>query len=101
MRRWSPVSSISTKHCDRGEYTAFTAEVCHPGMPFDPWAMAHLRQREIRQALRLRLVSDDDLTFGLYDGATLKQARLAEFIVGTGCRGRGPVPGNWTLAPQV
>src|SRR4029079_13702130 len=49
----------------RGEYVALTAEICHRGIPFDPWAISRLRQREIRQALRLRLVSDQSLTFGL------------------------------------
>jgi DNA polymerase-1 len=65
----------------RGEYVALTAEVCHNGIPFDSWAMGRLQQREIRQALRLRLVSNESLAFGLYDGATLKQARLKEFAV--------------------
>jgi DNA polymerase I-like protein with 3'-5' exonuclease and polymerase domains len=50
-------------------------------MPFDRWAIARLRQREIRQALRLRLVSDQSLTFGLYEGATLKRALLSEFAL--------------------
>src|SRR4029453_9740072 len=57
----------------RGEYVALTAEICRRGMPFDRWAIRRLRQREIRQALRLRLVSNQSLTFGLYEGATFKK----------------------------
>ena len=58
----------------RGEYVGLTAEICHRGIPFDSAAIGQLQRKDIRQALRLRLVSDQDLTQGLYEGATLKQA---------------------------
>jgi hypothetical protein len=65
----------------RGEYVALCAEIFHRGIPFDPWAMNWLRQREVRQALRLRIVSDQSLTLGLYEGTTFKMAALNEFVV--------------------
>jgi len=43
--------------------------------------MSWLGKSDVRQALRLRLVSDKKLTHGLYEGATLKQKRLDEFVV--------------------
>ena len=65
----------------RGEYVKLTAEVFYVGQPADPWAAGWLRQRETRQALRLRAVSDVSLTHGLYTGDTLRQAQLREFVV--------------------
>jgi hypothetical protein len=65
----------------RGEAVAVSAEVADAGIPFDPWAMSWLRQREVRQAARLRLVSNENLTHGLYDGSTLRKARLDEFVL--------------------
>jgi hypothetical protein len=65
----------------RGEYVKFTAEMFRRGQPADPWAAPLLRRRETRQALRLRAVSDTDLTRGLYNGPTLKQAQMREFVV--------------------
>jgi hypothetical protein len=65
----------------RGEYVALTAQVADNGIPFDPWAMSWLNRPDIRHQLRLRLVSSEDLTHGLYEGTTLKQNRLREFVV--------------------
>jgi hypothetical protein len=65
----------------RGSYIAFVAGVFHRGIPFDGAAMTWLSRKEVRRALRLRLVSDESLTLGLYEGSTLKQARLAEFVL--------------------
>jgi hypothetical protein len=81
----------------RGEYVAFTAEVGNRGIPFDPWAMGYLRRSEVRQGLRLRLVSDQDLTHGLYDGTSLTQARLAEFIVRHGLRWKRTATGKLAI----
>jgi DNA polymerase I len=65
----------------RGEYVKLTAEMFHLGMPADPWSADLLRQPEVRQAVRLRAVSDTDLTHGLYTGPTLTQAMVKEFVV--------------------
>lgn len=65
----------------RGEYVKLTAEMFCIGMPADPWASRLLRQEEVRKAVRLRAVSDTDLTHGLYSGPTLTQAMVREFTV--------------------
>jgi DNA polymerase-1 len=66
----------------RGEYVALTAEICDFGIPFDPLAMQWLGRRDIRQLLRLRLVSDEKLTQGIYDDkGSLKQKLLKEFVI--------------------
>jgi hypothetical protein len=65
----------------RGEYVKLTADVFYLGQPADPWVSELLRQPDIRQALRLRAVSDTNLTHGLYQGPELSQAMLREFIV--------------------
>jgi hypothetical protein len=65
----------------RGEYVKFTAETFVRGIPADPWSTGLLRPKENRQAIRLRAVSDTSLTHGLYEGASLKQARMKEFVV--------------------
>jgi DNA polymerase I len=64
----------------RGEYVKLTAEIFRAGQPADPWAASWLGRRAIRQALRLRAVSDTSLTHDLYDGTKLTQKRLQEFI---------------------
>jgi hypothetical protein len=65
----------------RGEYVKLTAEIFHEGQPADPWSTGHLRQPKTRRTLRLRAVSDENLTHGLYDGTKLTQAQLREFLV--------------------
>jgi hypothetical protein len=64
-----------------GEFVKFTAEIFARGIPADPWSSGLLRDAEIRKALRLRAVSDQTLTHGLYEGATLSQAQLREFLI--------------------
>jgi hypothetical protein len=65
----------------RGEYVKLTAEMFHRGVPADPWSAGLLRRREVRQAVRLRAVSDTSLTQGLYQGSTLAQLQIREFLV--------------------
>lgn len=65
----------------RGEYVKFTAEIFRRGQPADPWAAPLLRQKEVRKAIRLRAVSDTSLTYGLYTGSTLKDAKVQEFVL--------------------
>ena len=65
----------------RGEYVKLTAEMFRIGMPADTWAAPLLRQFEARKAVRLRAVSDTDLTHGLYTGPTLTQAMVKEFAI--------------------
>jgi hypothetical protein len=64
----------------RGEYVKLTAEIFGRGQPADPWAAGWLRQAEARQNLRLRAVTQDSLTHGLYTGSTLTQAKMEEFL---------------------
>jgi hypothetical protein len=64
----------------RGEYVKLTGEMFAIGMPADPWSSGMLRRPEVREAVRLRAVSDESLTHGLYRGRVLDQARLREFI---------------------
>src|SRR5207342_457391 len=64
-----------------GEFVKFTAEIFARGIPADPWSAALLRDVEIRKAVRLRAVSDTSLTHGLYQGTTLTQLQLREFLV--------------------
>jgi hypothetical protein len=64
-----------------GEYVKFTAEMFRRGFPSDPWAAPLLRDLEIRKALRLRAVSNTSLTHGLYQGASLTQAMMKEFLL--------------------
>jgi hypothetical protein len=64
-----------------GEFVKFAAEIFARGIPADPWAAGLLRNAETRKALRLRAVSDTSLTHGLYEGATLSQLQLREFLV--------------------
>jgi hypothetical protein len=63
-----------------GEFVKFTAEIFVRGIPADPWSADLLRAAEIRKAVRLRAVSDTCLTHGLYQGATLSQLQLREFL---------------------
>jgi DNA polymerase I len=65
----------------RGEYVKLTAEMFYHGMPADPWSAGLLRMPEVRQAVRLRAVSDTSLTHGLYHGPTLTQLQMREFLV--------------------
>ena len=65
----------------RGEYVKFTAEIFRRGQPADPWSEPMLRRSEVRQALRLRAVSDTRLTYGLIKGSAIKQAQMREFVI--------------------
>lgn len=65
----------------RGEYVKLTAEMFHRGLPADPWSAGLPRRREVRQAVQLRAVSDTSLTQGLYQGSTLTQLQMREFMV--------------------
>src|SRR6516165_5996170 len=65
----------------RGEYVKLTAEMFRRGIPADPWSVGLLREPEIREAVRLRAVSDTSLTHGLYQGSTLTQLQMREFLV--------------------
>ena len=64
-----------------GEFVKFTAEIFARGIPADPWSAGMLRDTETRKAVRLRAVSDTSLTHGLYQGTTLTQLQLREFLV--------------------
>jgi hypothetical protein len=65
-----------------GEYVKFAAEVFVRGISADPWAAGLLREPENRQVLRLRAVSDQTLSHGLFqEDATLPQPKLREFLV--------------------
>src|SRR5262249_28822721 len=70
-----------------------TGEVEDAGIPMDKWAMGHLQRPEVRQALRLRLVSDQSLSHGLYDATKLTQAAIAEFALRHGLRWRKTATG--------
>jgi hypothetical protein len=63
-----------------GEFVKFTAEIFARGLPADPWSSGMLRDIEMRKALRLRAVSDTNLTHGLYQGTTLTQLQMREFL---------------------
>jgi hypothetical protein len=65
----------------RGEFVVLTAEAFCRGLPADPWAARLLRPAENRQAVRLRAVSDTNLTHGLYQGSTLTQLQMREFLI--------------------
>jgi hypothetical protein len=65
----------------RGEYVKLTAEMFRRGLPADRWSARLLREPEVRHAVRLRAVSDTSLTHGLYQGLTLTQLQLREFLV--------------------
>lgn len=65
----------------RGEYVKATAKMFVRGIPADPWTESRLRHPEKRQAIRLRAVSNESLTGGLYAGTALQQAKLREFVV--------------------
>jgi len=78
----------------RGEYVKFTAEMFRHGQPADPWSAPLLRQSENRKALRLRAVSDTSLAHGLYNGPTLKQAQMREFVL------RHGLSGWWRTTPS-
>jgi hypothetical protein len=65
----------------RGAYVKATAAMFVRGIPADPWSESRLRQPEKRQAIRMRAVSDESLTGGVYTGTTLQQAKLREFLV--------------------
>jgi hypothetical protein len=65
----------------RGEYVKFTAEMFCRGIPADPWSAALLRPKKNRTALRLRAISDTSLTHGLYQGPSLTQLQMREFVV--------------------
>jgi DNA polymerase I len=71
----------------RGEYVKLTAEMFRRGLPADPWSAGLLRMPEVRQAVRLRAVSDTSLTHGLYQGPTLSQLQMREFLVRHGVKG--------------
>ena len=64
-----------------GEYVKFCAEMFARGFPSDPWAAPLLRDIETRRALRLRAVSDTSLTHGLYQGPSLNQTMMREFLL--------------------
>jgi len=64
-----------------GEFVKFTAEIFARGIPADPWSADLLRDAETRKAVRLRAVSDTNLTHGLYQGSTLSQLQMREFLV--------------------
>jgi hypothetical protein len=85
----------------RGAYVRLTAEVEDRGIQFDPRVMGHLRQNQVREALRLRIVSDRDLTHGLYDGAHLTQLRLQEFILRHKLRWSKTATGLWSTSNAV
>jgi DNA polymerase-1 len=63
-----------------GEYVKCTAEMFVRGIASDARAETRLRRPEIRQAIRLRAVSNESLTGGLYSGTALQQAKLREFL---------------------
>jgi hypothetical protein len=64
-----------------GEFMKFTAEIFARGIPADPWSSGLLRDSEVRKSLRLRAVSDEKLTHGLYRGGSLDQLQLREFSI--------------------
>jgi hypothetical protein len=65
-----------------GEFVKFTAEIFARGISGDPWSTGLLKDAAIRKALRLRAVSNTDLTYGLYQGtAELTQEHMREFVI--------------------
>ena len=65
----------------RGEYVKLTAEIFHVGQPGDPWGTGLLRRPRTLETLRLRAASNVSLSQGLYEGDTLSQVKLREFLI--------------------
>jgi len=66
---------------NRGEYVKLSADIFAAGQPADPWAASRLRCEETRRLLRLRAVSNVDLSHGLYNEGRLRQAAMDEFVI--------------------
>jgi hypothetical protein len=79
----------------RGEYVKLAAEIFCAGLPADPWSSAGFRHTEKRQAVRLRAVSNTNLTQGLYIGDTLTQAKVDEFVIRHGWQD------SWRRTPKT